>query len=180
MPAAVAVAPVERPDAALRGVAKTCDASARPLGAEVLSPGCAPFDDRHRASGQDKLGADLMQGVGRNVLLAVVTDGGDIEPGEHAEDRNLRIESSTLRSRFGGCCRWLRHPAGVCHLVPVLPRAQEHPQPATNRRTTDCALLSLSGLMPDPGVYGSDADPCSICKDKQKQIVRRVAQAGAE
>lgn len=40
-----------------------------------------------------------MQGVGQDVLLAVVTDSGDIEPGEHADDRSLRVEHATKSLR---------------------------------------------------------------------------------
>jgi hypothetical protein len=97
MPAAVAVAAVERPEVALGRVAQTCDASARPLGAVVLASGRSAFDDGRRASAEHELGADLMEGIWWDALLAVVADGGDVEPREHAmivvrpHNRRLRV-----------------------------------------------------------------------------------------
>jgi hypothetical protein len=85
MPASVSIAPIQRPNAALCRVAQTCHASTRPLWAVLLAPRSAAFGDRRRASGEDELGADLMQGVGRDTLLAVVANSRDVEPWEHAE-----------------------------------------------------------------------------------------------
>lgn len=68
---------------ALGGVAKACDAAARPLRAEVLAPWRAALHHGEGAVGHVGFDADLIERVRRDALLAVVADRRDVGPWQH-------------------------------------------------------------------------------------------------
>jgi hypothetical protein len=95
VPAQVAVAPVEHPDAVSREVAEAGDREPRPIRSDLGCPRRSALEDRDRPTTHIELDPDLVAQAGRDSSCAVAPDPREVEVGKDGLGRGHGAQQAT-------------------------------------------------------------------------------------